>query len=112
MLDFFKKMTDYDILFFTPHTEEDEIKIEMAHYKDRGEPIELGASGDHSFDIVLFRFDDDNGVTDLDKFQAVLIEPREYVSRMIEEDWYGFVARKTTTSTKVVQEMFDTWSTI
>jgi hypothetical protein len=113
MLDVFKKMEDFDILFFTPHDEnEDEIKIESAHYRTRGEPIELGCAGDNSFDIVLFHYDDENGLTDLDKFQAVLIEPREYVSRMIKEDWYGFVARKTTTSARVVQEMFDNWATI
>lgn len=113
MLDIFRKMEDYDILFFTPHDEnDDEIKIESAHYRNRGEPIELGIGGDHSYDIVLFKYDDENGLTDLDKFQAVLLEPREYVTRMIKEDWYGFVARKTTTSARVVQEMFDSWATI
>jgi hypothetical protein len=60
----------------------------------------------------LFRFDDENGLTDLDKFQAVLLEPREYVTRMIKEDWYGFVARKTTTSKEVVQELFDRWAEV
>jgi hypothetical protein len=109
MLDVFKKMIDYDILFFTPQEEEDEIRIEMAHYKDRGEPTDLGAAGHNSYDVVLFRFDDDDGVSNLEKFQAVLIEPREYVTRMIQDDWYGFVAKRTTTSSRVVQEMFDNW---
>ena len=48
-------------------------------------------------------------VIDLDKFEGILVEPREYVSRMIKEDWYGYICRKTTTSEKVSNEIFDNW---
>lgn len=113
MLEALKEMKDYDILFFTPHeVEEDQVEVKSAIYKDRGEPLDIHCEGvHHSFDIVLFRMDDD-GMKDLERFQGVLTEPREYVSRMIKSDYYGFVARKTTTSSKVVQDTFDTWSTI
>ena len=114
MLEILKPMEDYDMIFFTPHEEnDDEIKIETALYKTPGEPLDIHCGGvHHSFDIVLFRYDDEEGVKDLERFQAVLLEPREYVSRMISNDFYGFVARKTTTSAGVVQETFDNWSTI
>ena len=114
MLDVFKEMKDYDMLFFTPHEEEeDQVKVEAAIYKDRGTPLDIHCEGiHHSFDIVLFRVDDEEGITDLERFQGVLTEPREYVSRMIKSDYFGFVARKTTTSEKVVQDTFDKWAQI
>jgi hypothetical protein len=114
MLEILKRMEDYDMIFFTPHEEnDDEIKIETALYKVRGEPIDIHCEGVHnSFDIVLFRYDEEEGIKDLERFQGVLTEPREYVSRMIKSDYFGFVARKTTTSAQVVQETFDNWSTI
>lgn len=114
MLEIFKEMKDYDILFFTPHEEEEnQVRVESAIYKNRGEPIDIHCEGvHHSFDIVLFRVDDDEGIVDLERFQGVLTEPKEYVSRMIESDFFGLVARKTTTSSKVVQDAFDKWSEI
>lgn len=114
MLEVLKQINDYDILFFTPHEEvEDQVKVESAIYKNRGEPLDIHCEGvHHSFDIVLFRYDDEVGMTDLERFQGVLTEPREYVSRMITSDYYGMVARKTTTSEKIVQDAFDNWSTI
>jgi hypothetical protein len=111
VLDIFEKITDYDILFFLPHEESDsKVKVESALYKIRGEPLDIHCEGiHHSFDIVLFRMDEEEMV-DLERFQGVLTEPREYVSRMIKSDFYGMVARKTTTSAQVVQDAFDSWS--
>jgi hypothetical protein len=34
-------------------------------------------------------------------------EPLEYISRMIKCDFYGVVAKKTTTSSDFIQNMFD-----
>jgi hypothetical protein len=44
---------------------------------------------------------------DPEKFEAILLEPLEYISNMIKSDWYGIVARKTTTSQKFVDTIFD-----
>ena len=111
MLSIFEKITDYDILFFLPHDDEnDKVKVESALYKTRGEPVDLHCDGVYnSFDILLFRMDEEKMI-DLERFQGVLMEPREYVSRMIKSDFYGMVARKTTTSAQIVQDTFDTWS--
>jgi hypothetical protein len=35
------------------------------------------------------------------------MEPLEYISTLIKGDWYGIVARKTTTSQKFIDTIFD-----
>ena len=77
-------------------------------YNKKGENLGGSREG-KSYDIILFRMGDE-GVLDLDKFEAILTEPRVYISRMIKDDWYGLVARKTTTSNTMVQDIFDGWS--
>ena len=112
MLEDLKNITDYDIIFFTPGEddgEDDTVAIRTAQYKQPGEKLEGSSSGD-AFEIVLFRLSEEELVIDLDRFTGILIEPREYVSRMIKSDWYGMVARKTTTSASVVSDVFASWA--
>jgi hypothetical protein len=111
MLDSLKEIVDYDTIFFTPHSEEDNmVNIEFSKYKNTGEKLGGSELGDN-FDIIVFRLDDEEDlVIDLDRFEGILIEPREYISRMIKSDWYGMVSRKTTTSDKIVDGVFDSWT--
>lgn len=110
MLDVLREIEDYDTIFFVPHPEDDnQVKLEVAKYKDMGEKLDVGLAGD-SFEIILFRLNGEDELTDLDKFQGVLSEPREYISRMIKDDWYGMVTRKTTTSDRLVNDIFAKWS--
>ena len=111
MLSVFQKIKDFDTIFFVPNPESDndnEVQIEVANYKEVGEKIGGSELGD-LYDIIVFRLDEECNVTDLDKFEGILIEPREYVSRMIKEDWYGMVTRKTTTSNVMSDRVFDNW---
>jgi len=109
MLEAFRDIKDYDTIFFVPHPDdENQVKIDIATYKDRGEKLDGSEMGD-MFDIILFRMDDED-VTDLDRFEGILVEPRTYISRMIKEDWYGMVTRKTTTSKSMADDVFANWS--
>ena len=112
MLDVLRNIKEYDTIFFVPHPEDDnQVKLEVAQYKKAGEKIGGSSMGDN-FDIILFRLNDDYDITDLDRFDAILVEPREYVSRMVKEDWYGMVSRKTTTSDEMANGVFANWSSM
>ena len=112
MLEIFRQIKNYDTIFFVPNDESDDdnqVKLEIAHYKEQGEKVGGSEMGD-LYDIIVFRMDEEYNLIDLDKFEGILIEPREYVSRMIKQDWYGMVSKKTTTSHKLVDDVFAKWS--
>jgi hypothetical protein len=106
MLDYLKLVENYDILFFIPNDEhEDAITIRGEIYTDPGEEIENTSVGS-CWTVMLFKYYEDK-VTDLERFDAILSEPREYVSSLIPQDWFGVIAKKTTKSANLVDEMFD-----
>lgn len=107
MLDVFRKVEEFDTITFVPHPdgEENEVKIEIANLKNKGEKLNGSVMGD-MFEIILFRLNEEADVIDLERFEGILIDAREYVSRMIKSDWYGMVSRKTTTSSKLTDEVF------
>jgi hypothetical protein len=108
MLEFLKEVsqTDYDIIFFIPGPTEDSIEIEGSQYKDRGVKVGGTDLGDE-YHIILFKEDEDGKPYELDKFDAILGEPLDYISNLIPMDWYGIVSRKTTTSGILVEKLFD-----
>jgi hypothetical protein len=104
MLEAFKEIGNYDVLFFLPGPEDDMLRIESCLYKNPGEQIggsELGPE----YTVVLFKCDDDEGTYNHDNFDAILADPRIYISGLIPQDWYGVVARKTTTSESFVKDI-------
>ena len=109
MIDALKDMKDNDAIFFIPHEDDEElVNVKAATYKEFGEKIGGSEVGD-LYDIIIFRLSEDYNVIDLDKFEGILIDPRYYVSRMIKSDWFGLVAKKTTTPNTFVQDVFDSW---
>jgi len=112
MLDYLQKLKNdpdgpYDAIFFLPTDDEETLKVEVAMFKEPGEKIGGSQIGD-SYNIVLFRDnpeDDNQWITD--RFDAILIDPYEYVSGLIPQNWYGIVARKTTSSDAFIQKIFD-----
>jgi hypothetical protein len=109
MLDFLKEIdNDVDMIKFFPHDELDNaLEITGEKYKEPAESID-GTTVGPAWHVILFQWDDEKGkVINQDKFDAILSEPREYISGLIPQDWYGIIARKTTKSTKIVNEMFD-----
>jgi hypothetical protein len=108
MLDLLKQIDSFDTAFFTPHENQNNVKLEFTDYKNKGEKIGGSAMGD-LYDIVLFRLSEDIEVIDLDRFEAILSEPKTYIFHMIKENWYGMVAKKTTTSHIITDKVFDKW---
>lgn len=113
MLEIFKHIGDYDTIFFVPHPEgdDDQVKLEVAQYREKSEKVGGSEMGD-MFDIIVFRMNEEYDIVDLDRFDGILIDPREYVTRMIKDDWYGMITRKTTTSDKLAKDIFAKWSNL
>jgi hypothetical protein len=104
------KKCKYDVLFFLPGTEEETIHLEQQVYKKPGKKLDGSALGD-SYHIVLFKIRESEMV-DLDNFDAILIDPFTYISQLIPQNWYGFVAKKTTTSNKFLKSTLDNLSSL
>jgi hypothetical protein len=100
------KNENFDAFFFMPGPEEDLVKVEGATYKDPGESVE-GSSMGNMYHIMLFKQDEDGAPIEPDLFEAILVEPLEYISRLITCDFYGLIAKKTTTSNEFIQKSFD-----
>ena len=109
MLDFLKELSsDVDMIKFLPHDEiENALEVSAEKYKEESEYIG-GSSVGHAWHVVLFKWNDKDGkVYNTDRFDAIFSEPREYISSLIPENWYGVFARKTTKSEKIMDEIFD-----
>jgi hypothetical protein len=110
MIESIRNFTDYDMIFFTPHEEEeDSTEVRAASYKKIGEKVGGSEMGD-SYHIILFRMDEEDDIIELEQFEGILVDPRVYVSRMVDSNFYGLVAKKTTTSDSFVSGIFDSWS--
>jgi hypothetical protein len=108
MLDFLKPMKNekYDFLTFLEGEKKGAITIHGTEYANPGESLGCGPQGD-AWHIVLFRDhkEDKDKYGDLDSFDAILIDPLEYISNRIPEGWYGIIARKTTTSKPIIDRL-------
>jgi len=110
MLEFLKELKDddYDAFFFLPGPEEDSLHIEGSKYKEPGEKIDGSNYGlGDCYHILLFKEDENGDMCNLDLFEGVVGEPLEYISIMVKMDWFGMLCKKTTTSCKFVQDVFD-----
>ena len=96
----------FDAFFFLPGEQEDSVHLESAVYKDAGEKRGGSVMGDE-YHIILFRESVDGELVDVEQFNAVLIDPATYITRMLNIDWFGILARMTTTSDTFIQNTFD-----
>jgi hypothetical protein len=112
MLDYLKKLKNdpegpFDAIFFLPGENDGEVHIEANIFKEPGESIG-GSSMGHTYEVVLFKDDTENDkLYDVDRFEAIFLDPYEYISNLIPQNWFGLVVRKTTTSNKFIQRIFD-----
>ena len=90
------KENPVDGITFLPGEEDEWTEIDTFTFNEPGEPIG-GSSMGSEYGIVLLT---DEGVI-TDKFNAILIDPLDYVVRMMRDGFYGIVGRRTTTSDKV-----------
>jgi hypothetical protein len=109
MKDYLKHLADedYDTFFFLPHDDKKgQMCIQGNILNDPGIKLDGSASGD-CYHIILFKYDKKGNPIHLDKFEAILMAPLEYMSTLIPDDWYGIICRKTTTSKEFVEDTFD-----
>jgi hypothetical protein len=101
------KNEDPDAIFFVPtDTADGSLHVETKNLNDQGEKLDGSPMGD-CYHVILFKVDEEGDPKFLDRFEAILVKPLEYISMLIPDDWYGIVCRKTTTSGEFVQKMFD-----
>ena len=109
MLDFLKEFSkeNHDAIFFLPGDKEDQVQIEAATYKDPGEDVG-GSQMGNAYHVILFKEDTKTDTLyNVDRFDAIFVDPFEYISGLIPQNWYGVIARKTTTSNTFIQKTFD-----
>ena len=109
MLDFLKEFSNDkpDAILFLPGDKEGQVQIEAATYKDPGESIGGSYLG-NAYHVILFKEDTKKDkLYDVDRFDAVFVDPFEYISGLIPQNWFGVIARKTTTSNTFIQKTFD-----
>jgi hypothetical protein len=108
MLDFLEPLKKQKIDFFTflAGEAEGQINIMGSEYSNPGESVGSSPLGD-LYHIVLFRDSKDNSeeYDDVDDFEAILACPLEYASGLINGGFYGIIARKTTTSHKLMDKL-------
>ena len=96
----------FDAFFFLPGEIEDTVHLESAIYKEPGEKRGGSVMGD-GYHIILFRESEDGELVDIESFNAVLIDPIGYATRMIGINWFGILARMSTTSETFIKSTFD-----
>jgi len=104
-------MNDFDTLFILPGPKEDSLHIEASTYKEFGEKVDGSSMGD-AYHIILFKEDTDGELVNVDRFDAIFVDPLEYMSDLIEQKWFGIIAKKTTTSENFIKRIFDKLSGI
>jgi hypothetical protein len=109
MLEFLKilKEEQFDAYFFLPGDKKNEVQVEGAIYKNPGDPIGVSKMG-NTYHVILFKENyDTDELYGVDRFDAIFADPLEYMSGLIPENWFGIMARKTTTSNNFIQKTFD-----
>jgi hypothetical protein len=64
---------------------------------------ELGSN----YHIILFKEDTKGQLYNADMFEAILIDPLEYLSGLLPQGWFGVFFKKTTASGTIVKVLFD-----
>jgi hypothetical protein len=96
---------NYDVCYFVSGPKETAI-LQGNYYVEDKEFIESSSLG-LKYHIVIFKEDEKGNLYDADKFEAILIAPVEYMSRMIKNGWFSIVAKKTSDSHKFIEDLFD-----
>jgi hypothetical protein len=108
MLDFLKPLKDnkFDFFTFLAGDADGKIQVMGSEYANPGEKLGGNSLGD-LYHIVLFRDSDENSeeYDNFDEFEAILACPLEYASGLIPGGFYGIIARKTTTSHKLMNRL-------
>jgi len=100
------KNEKFDVMYFIAGDEKDSIDIQLRQFKENEESIANTKLGE-CYQILLYKHDTNGTCIHPDKFEAILIDPLEYISALIPQDWCGIIARKTKNSHKIIDNLFD-----
>jgi hypothetical protein len=105
------KNEKYDFITFLSGEKKNQVDIMASDYNNPGESVGGSAMGE-SYHIILFRDHktDKDKYDDLDVFEAILVDPSEYITQLIPQGWYGIVGRKTTTSQDIMTRLVDNFN--
>ena len=96
----------HDVYTFFPSENPDDITISAVEYSNRGELVDNSSIGD-CYHIILFKEGKNSITQHLDYYDAILLDPLEYMSMLIPQGWYGMIGKKTTTSSVMFNDSFD-----
>jgi len=108
------KNTEYNVLFFTPvfdKTGYSGYKISSYNLDDVGKPIIESKMGYPTYHIFLLKFNIDKDQVNFhfdEEFDGVLLEPLEYMSRLIQDKIFGVIIKKSENSKKIFVEAVKT----
>lgn len=101
------KNASYDVYTFLPGEDEDQICIEVNDFGEKGDKVGGSHFGDY-YTIILFKEDvEEDKIVELDRFDAILTSPVDYMTGLIDNDWFGIICKKTTTSSEFCDKAFD-----
>jgi len=108
MLESLKHLKDekLDTYTFFPSEVDGQIHFKGSNYAVPGTKLDGSEMGD-CYHIILFKESEEETVIHLDRFEAILIDPLEYMSRLLLDGWFGVICKKTTTSHEYIEETFD-----
>lgn len=76
-------------------------------YENNGEKVG-GSKLGNEYEILTFQIEDGIKIVSVERFSAILIEPIEYIIRLMQANVFGFVGLKTTTSDIFFDDMEET----
>ena len=96
------KNRDFDGINFY-RNENGDFEVSAFNYKTPGTKLE-GSSLGELYDIIIFN---EESPKMPERFQAVLISPLDYISRIIDDGFLGVVAKATTNSDNFMTDAFN-----
>lgn len=86
----------YDVLTFLPKVTKELEGFDINAYciDDIGEAIIESQMGYPTYHICTFCMDKDYKIINMEKFEGVLLEPLEYMSRLISQKTFGIIVKK------------------
>ncbi len=110
MKEIFAKMKEAEchaIAFLPSEDPAEQAIIQGLHYKDEGVIVNTESDVGELYEIIIFQGDIADGFGELEQFEAVLSCPFTYSDRMYHDNYFGIVAKKTSTSGEVVESLLE-----
>jgi hypothetical protein len=99
------KQKNFDVIYCVS-TDKNGVDVYGNYYG--GEVIRLDESQLGSkYHIILFKEDRKGELYNVDMFEAILIDPLEYLSGLLPQGWFGVFFKKTTVSGTIAKVLFD-----